>query len=151
MDAHVAFNARVVRVLLGGNWNSSKKHLDKRRWVLCERDELFYFMPFDNVDEEDLQLPPLPSAKWSPAECQQNMHKMLAHRNPGWVNNTYQTARNAASLRARMSSFNGTLEAAPLNVEDPLLRPGLRPRSNAGGSQPLSEQACSNQLLISLS
>eukprot|EP00965_Chrysotila_dentata_P212476 6187064-Pleurochrysis_carterae.AAC.1 len=49
MELHMSFSARVVCLLLGGNWNSTKKHLDKRRWVLVERDEHFYFLPLDNA------------------------------------------------------------------------------------------------------
>eukprot|EP00965_Chrysotila_dentata_P131615 4351118-Pleurochrysis_carterae.AAC.1 len=41
------FTGRVTALLLGGTWNTTKEHTDKRRCVLVERDGNFYLSPLD--------------------------------------------------------------------------------------------------------
>eukprot|EP00965_Chrysotila_dentata_P049487 1640410-Pleurochrysis_carterae.AAC.1 len=38
-DPGATFHAQFVCIMLGGVWNATHKHTDKRRWVVVEREE----------------------------------------------------------------------------------------------------------------
>eukprot|EP00965_Chrysotila_dentata_P080037 2640133-Pleurochrysis_carterae.AAC.1 len=80
MDPSATFTARVMGVLLGGTWNRTNQHIDKRRWVLVECAEHFYLAPLERVSAGT-------HAKLSPtslteSQCKEYMQKLVLDRSP---------------------------------------------------------------------
>eukprot|EP00965_Chrysotila_dentata_P187685 6172289-Pleurochrysis_carterae.AAC.1 len=116
VDPASTFTGRVVSVLIGGTWNQSNQHTDKRRWVLVDHGADFYILPLESVSVGD---PAKLSKAATPAtELDNFVQKLVTERSTGSVNNLYQAARNAAALRQRIAK-----------AEEDGARDGLRPRA----------------------
>eukprot|EP00965_Chrysotila_dentata_P176896 5842115-Pleurochrysis_carterae.AAC.1 len=93
VDPNATFTGRVVAPLLGGTWNSSRQHMDKRRWVLVEHAEHFYFCPLDNDRLKEGSSENLPERCADMERCKRYLKELVAERAPSGVNSSYQWAK----------------------------------------------------------
>eukprot|EP00965_Chrysotila_dentata_P214999 6188504-Pleurochrysis_carterae.AAC.1 len=88
----------VVCPLLGGSWNSTRKHLDKRRWVLLEHEEHFYLCPLNTKRLKPGSVVDLPERGATMEACKGFAHQLVQDRTPAGVNSLYQWANKSHEL-----------------------------------------------------
>eukprot|EP00965_Chrysotila_dentata_P222548 6193048-Pleurochrysis_carterae.AAC.1 len=74
------FTGRVVAVLLGGSWNHTKQHMDKRRWVLVEHHGGFYLSPLNKDNMSAGNPAELPAETLSDEDYKQQLEKLVLDR-----------------------------------------------------------------------